>query len=137
MTDEIVKNEKECNCICCKILKSECFRKFLMTLLASFIGCSLAVLLFAPKPPKIPCHRFMHKGPMMERPFPPQPYMHHRDFRGGEFKRHHRPPMGNFERKGIPERFENKLNDRRVPERKNFDAKRPVKELPQPEKVIE
>lgn len=137
MTDEVLNEEKQCNCICCKLWKSECFRKFLMTLLASFIGCSLAILLFAPKPPKMPCPKFMHKGPMMERPLPPPPYMHHRDFRGGEFKRHHRPPMGEFKHKGMPDKFNKNFKDRIPPERKKFDAPRPVKELPQPEKVVE
>lgn len=105
MTDEVVVNEeKKCDCICCKIVKSECFRKFLAMLLASFLGCSLAILLFAPRPPKMPFPGFMRKCPMMERQFPPAPYMHHNGFKG-EFKRHHRPPMGEFKYREMHKEF--------------------------------
>ena len=130
MTDENLTNEKECNCICCKILKSEGCKKFLLTVLASFIGCSLAILLFVPKPPKMPCHKFMRKGPMMERPLP-APYMHHKDFRG-DFKRMHRPPMGEFERRGPQERFNAPADfkGKPLPERKDFNGPKPIKNLP-------
>lgn len=137
MTDEIVKDEKECNCICCKILKSDCFKKFLMVLLASFIGCSLAILLFVPRPPKMPCYKFRHVRPMMERQLPP-PYMHHRDFRGGEFKKMHRPPMGEFDRNGRPESFDRNGDFKNKPPRpQNIDKLKPVKELPQTENTVE
>jgi len=99
MTDEIVKEEKNCECPFCKIVKCECCKKFLLVVLGSFIGCSLAILLFAPKPPKMPCPRFMPNGPMMERQLPPPaPYMHHKDFRG-EFRGEHRLPNGEFRHK--------------------------------------
>ena len=129
MSDEKLTNEKECNCICCRILKSECFKKFLLTVLASFIGCAIAVILFAPKPPKMPCPRFMN-GPMMERQLPP-PMYHHKDFRG-DFKRMHKPPTGEFDRRGPQERF-NRPSDfkgRPLPERKDFGNVKPVKDLP-------
>jgi len=72
MSDEQIKvEEKECNCICCKILKSDCTKKFLSVVLASFIGCSLALLVFAPKPHHrglCPCPRMEFR---MDRPLPP------------------------------------------------------------------
>ena len=129
MSDENLTQEKECNCICCKILKSDCFKKFLLTVLASFIGCSLAVILFVPKPPKMPCPRFMYKGPMMERQLPP-PYMyHHKDFRG-DFRRMHKAPIGEFNRRGPQERFNGDFKGRPLSERKDFGNVKPVKNVP-------
>ena len=120
MTEELkVVEEKECNCPVCKLLKSDCTKKFIATVLASFIGCSLAILLFAPKkPPRI------HKCPpphvkMWDKQIPP----HYRDFQRpmpyhmykSEWKRHSefrkncsgkdgfkRPDV----RKGCPRKFE-------------------------------
>lgn len=93
----VVEEKKDCNCPVCKLLKSDCTKKFLTMTLASFIGCSLAILAFAPKkPPRMykcppPCMK------MMDRPFPPHhfkdfnrpmhPRMHKGDMkRHGEFK---------------------------------------------------
>ena len=59
----------------------------------------------------------MHNGPIMERQLPPPPFMHHKMHRG-DFKRIHKVPMGEFERRG-PQ-----------------DVK-PVKEVPQVNKVAE
>lgn len=94
MSEELkVVEEKECNCVVCKVLKSDCTKKFVAMTLASFIGCSLAILAFAPKkPPR------MHKCPppyvkMLDRQVPPP---HFRNFdrpmqnhiNKGEMKRH-------------------------------------------------
>jgi len=95
MSDEQVKaKEKDCNCICCKILKSECTKKFLATVLASFIGCSLALLAFAP--PK-PYRDHCPKPPMeyrMDRPCPQmmQKFENRHEFRGD------RPNFENYKR---------------------------------------
>lgn len=90
MTDEklnvVVEEKKECNCIVCKLLKSDCLKKFAAVTLASFIGCSLALLAFAPKKHHpMPRHPHAPYVKMMDRPMPP-----HREFR-------------NFERQGGPE----------------------------------
>lgn len=89
MTDEnlnVVETEKtkECNCPVCKLLKSDGLKKFLAVTLASFIGCSLAILVFAPKKhfphPKRPHPPYMR---MIDRPMPP-----HNDFRNFDGPRH-------------------------------------------------
>lgn len=90
MTEEnlnvVVDDKKECNCPICKILRSDEAKKFLAVVLASFIGCSLALVVFAPKkhhyPPRnqAPCMR------MMDRPLPPQ----------GEYRDRQLPPQGEF-----------------------------------------
>ena len=99
----VVEEKKECNCPVCKLLKSDCTKKFVAMTLASFIGCSLAILLFAPKkPPR------MHKCPppcikMWDRQVPPphfrkfdRPMPHHiyksemkryGEFRKGDFRK--------------------------------------------------
>lgn len=108
MPDEnlnVVEVEKtECNCPVCKLLKSDGLKKFLAVVLASFIGCSLAILAFAPKKhhpfPKRPFPPCMK---MMDRPMPPAPHefkridgpgTHHKEFRRGphDFKRDFKHP---------------------------------------------
>ena len=129
MTDEIVREEKSCECPVCKILKCECCKKFLLVVVGSFIGCSLAILLFAPKPPKMPCPKFMH-GPMMERQLPPPPLMHHKSYRG-EFRRDYRPPVGEFKKDyQLPI---GELRYKKHMKHRNFENKRPVTELPKAE----
>lgn len=98
MTDEnlnVVVEEKECNCPVCKFLKSDCLKKFIAVILASFIGCSLAILAFAPKKhhpqPRHPHQPYMR---VMDRPLPPPAEFRHFDRHGGpEFRgeapRHH------------------------------------------------
>ncbi|MCM1010592.1 MAG: hypothetical protein NC390_06930 [Fusobacterium sp.] len=84
MTEET----KECNCVVCKFLKSEGLKKFAAVTLASFIGCSLAILAFAPKKhhphPKRPHAPYMR---VMDRPMPPQGEFRHIQRHGGpEFR---------------------------------------------------
>ena len=125
-----VEEKKECNCPVCKILKSDCTKKFLATILASFIGCSLAILAFLPRP------NFVNK-----RPCPPPPYvkmydrqMPPREFRGydrqvpPEFrmgKRHH----GEFSRRHHNPEFKRHHRDFKGP-RGEFRPERPM-ETPQ------
>ena len=96
----VVEEKKECNCPVCNLLKSDCTKKFVAMTLASFIGCSLAILAFAPKkPPR------MHKCPppcvkMWDKKIPP----HFRDYNRpthyymykGEMKRHGEFRKGDF-----------------------------------------
>lgn len=110
MTEElnVVEEKKECNCPICKALKSDWTKKFLTTVLATFVGCSLAILAFGPKhPPKMfkcppPCVKMMdrpmspHYYKNFNRPMPP--YMYKGELkRHGEFKRCH-AKKGDFRR---------------------------------------
>lgn len=91
MTDEnlnVVAEEKECKCPVCTFLKSDGLKKFLAVVLASFIGCSLAILAFAPKKhyphPKRPHAPYMR---VMDRPLPPPGEFRHIQGHGGpEFR---------------------------------------------------
>lgn len=90
MTEEnlnvVVEENKECNCVVCKALKSDCLKKFLAVVLASFIGCSLALLAFAPKKHHpMPRHHAPYMR-VMDRPLPPP----------GEFRRMDRPVHPEF-----------------------------------------
>ncbi len=92
MTEEkinVVAEEKhECNCPVCKILRSDCTKKFLLVVLASFIGCSLAILAFAPKKHQ-PLPPYPHAPYMQnfDRPMPPAPGFKKFDRqRGHEFR---------------------------------------------------
>lgn len=85
MTEEI-KEEKKCNCCI-----SPEYKQFLLTILASFLGCLVALCLYSaamkPQLPPPPCggcpikkmHQF-HKG------FPDKHFQKHRIHRHGEFK---------------------------------------------------
>ena len=70
MTDEIKTEKKEC---CCKELKG-----FLLTILASFLGCLVALCLYsAATKPQLP-------PPMIKSQCPIQQFEHHRHFMNGE-----------------------------------------------------
>lgn len=114
-----VEEKKECNCPVCKLLKSDCTKKFLGVVLASFIGCSLAILAFAPKKP--PCWKKMCPPPYHR--MMPMPPMHHQgqfhkgmhpDFykykmRKGEFKHHEGLKRPDFQKRdALKPPYENK-----------------------------
>lgn len=90
-----VEEKNECNCPICKVLRSEETKKFLAVILASFIGCSLAILVFAPKKHyTVPRHHAPYMK-VIDRPLPPPGAFRHFDrqagyheFRGGHLKRH-------------------------------------------------
>lgn len=109
MTDEklnVAVEEKECNCPVCKFLKSDCLKKFTAVTLASFIGCSLAILVFAPKKhhphPKRPHPPYMR---VMDRPLPPPGEFRHFDRHGGPEFRGEAPRHKEF--KGEHKKFKN------------------------------
>lgn len=84
-----VEEPKKCNCPICTFLRSDELKKFLAVILASFIGCSLAILVFAPKKhfpnPKRPHPPYMR---MIDRPLPPPGEFRDFDRQGGpEFRR--------------------------------------------------
>ena len=125
MTDENVKvteteDTTQCNCPVCKVLRSEETKKFLAVILASFIGCSLAILVFAPKRhhrmyrPLPQCRQFM------DRPIPPAYQMH--NFRRveriaiPEFKGEH--PAQRGELRNAPQHDRNIHNAQKKPDGK-------------------
>lgn len=106
MTDEIkeeIKEEKKCNCCI-----SADYKRFLLTILASFVGCLIALCLYnasvkPPMPPQ-PCPIVRMEVPQFE---------------------HHRGPHPNFEHKKFDKKFEHKNFD--GPQKKFHDQKPPVK----------
>lgn len=121
MTDEnlnVVVAEKECNCPVCAFLRSDCLKKFLAVVLASFIGCSLAILAFAPKKhhpnPQRPHPPYMRT---MDRPLPPPGEFRHFKHHGGPAFRGEMPRHKDF--RGEHKKFKH------------------VKQLPQNVKVVE
>lgn len=104
---ENVKEEKTCNCPVCQFFRSDCTKKFFATILASFIGCSLALVVFTPFPRHIgkkPCpppQMRMYDRQMPPRDFRgfhrPMPPQFDKDFRrGGDFRKPHREFRGEF-----------------------------------------
>lgn len=83
MTEEIKEELKEqkaekCDCKC----GGKCVKVFLLGVLASFLGCLLALLIFsAATKPQMP------PAPMMFGP-PQAQQFHHGKFKHGEFKKH-------------------------------------------------
>ena len=74
MTEEkinVIEEKQECNCPICKFLKSDCTKKFFAVVLASFIGCSLANIAFAPKKPKFPPRHQVPYVKIIEKQLPP------------------------------------------------------------------
>ena len=103
MTEEIkeeVKNEKRC-CYCI----SEGYKRFLLTILGSFVGCLIALCLYNasvgfPQLPPPPCHRvefvefdYNEEIPEFEHQKPAKKF-EHKDFEGARKKFHdHKPAV--------------------------------------------
>ena len=124
MTEEkinVVDEKVECNCPVCKFLKSDCTKKFIAMTLASFIGCSLAILAFAPKKPA----HFKKCPPpymkMYDRPIPPPEFhKYHHKMKYHQFKKDDFRRDGDFKR-GRDFRYN---NDFKRIERKDSDFKK-------------
>lgn len=99
MTEEIKENEKQCNCC----LSPE-YKQFLATILASFLGCLVALCLYsaATRPQLPPCncsgpcpvkmHKF-HKG-FPEQQFKKENFHKHR-IAPDKMNKEHKPPIDN------------------------------------------
>ncbi len=136
MTEEknSVLEEKNCNCPVCKFLKSDCTKKFFAVVLASFIGCSLAILVFAPKKHQRPPRHHAPYMRVIDRPLPPPMYRHrvNPDFRSKcpcreiHIYKSEAPRHPQFKKNNCPRNF-NKRCD------KNFKGEKPIiKKTPTP-----
>ena len=120
-----VQEQKKCDCPSCTCLRSDELKKFLAVILASFIGCSLAILVFAPKK-HFPHSKRPHPPYMrvMDRPLPPPGEFRDFDRQGGPEFRRDIPRHHEF-RGEAPRHHEYRGSHHKMfrGEHKNFDGK--------------
>lgn len=135
---EVADDTQKCNCPICKFLRSDDLKKFLAVVLASFIGCSIALLVFAPKK--------HHPGPrpippyerMMDRPMPPIPHQDFRNYNNPtpyDYRGEHRMPPRDYRghhNDGIKKHYQKLTNKW---QNKHRDLKSPDRPTPEPQPV--